>query len=309
MRPKLTYSIFLLALLSAVPPAIAREVITQRDPWEGYNRWMFKANLDVDKVTLKPAAKAWKKVMPQFVQSGFANVFANIAEPWTFGNAVLQGKSDPSLRTLGRFLINSTVGLGGLFNVAGRWGVKRDEEDFGQTLAVWGVPSGPYLMLPGFGPSNPRDAVGRVVKILYEPVNLVIGNEVGTLAGYGETAADFFNTRVKLLSTADPVLEKSDDPYLTARSAWYQNRTYNILDGNVPSNAGDDPFEDDNIAAPAGDAPPPAQPEARNDLQATSDLCVAHDCSSAELDKAMDATRAGVSSKAAVASALESAPR
>jgi phospholipid-binding lipoprotein MlaA len=257
MRLILIASFLVLAAPAFCQPDPATAV-SQKDPWEGYNRWMFNVNTTVDRVTLKPLAKGFKAVAPKFVQSGYANLFSNIAEPWTFANAVLQGKSDSSFRTLGRFLINSTVGLGGLFNVADRWGVKQDKEDFGQTLAVWGVPSGPYLMLPAFGPSNPRDLVGRVVKIVYEPINLVITKEVGSLAGYGETGADFFNTRVGLLSTADPILEKSDDPYITTRSAWYQNRLYNILDGNVPTKAGDDAFEqEDNTAAPT--APPAPQ--------------------------------------------------
>jgi phospholipid-binding lipoprotein MlaA len=249
MRALLTASLFVFATPAFCQPDPAKAV-SQQDNWEGYNRWMFKVNMAVDRATLKPMAKGFKAVAPKFVQSGYANLFSNIAEPWTFGNAVLQGKSDASFRTLGRFLINSTVGLGGLFNVAGRWGVQPDDEDVGQTLAVWGVPSGPYLMLPGFGPSNPRDFIGRAVKIVYEPINLVISKEVSNWAGYGETGADFFNTRVGLLSTADPVLEKSDDPYVTTRSAWYQNRLYNILDGNVPAKAGDDLFEEDGETAP-----------------------------------------------------------
>jgi phospholipid-binding lipoprotein MlaA len=299
MRLILTLSFLALTAPAYCQPEPATAV-SQRDPLEGYNRWMFKANMNFDRVTLKPMAKGFKAIAPKFVQNGYANLFSNIGEPWTFANAVLQGKSEVSFRTLGRFLINSTVGLGGLFNVAGRWGVQQDEEDFGQTMAVWGVPSGPYLMLPGFGPSNPRDAVGRVIKIIYEPINLVISKEVGNWAGYGETGADFFNTRVGLLSTADPILEKSDDPYVTTRSAWYQNRVYNILDGNVPSKAGDDPFEqEDDAGAPAA---PPA-PQANQALQQTSDLCVARDCSPAELDMAMQAARAGSGSDAAVTKA------
>jgi phospholipid-binding lipoprotein MlaA len=294
-----------LSLLSLAIPAYCQpdpaSAVSQQDPWEGYNRWMFKTNMVIDRVTLKPMAKGFKAVAPKFVQSGYANLFSNIGEPWTFANAVLQGKSDASFRTLGRFLINSTIGLGGLFNVAGRWGVQQDEEDVGQTLAVWGVPSGPYLMLPGFGPSNPRDFIGRVVKIVYEPVDLVISKEVSNWAGYGLTGADFFNTRLGLLSTADPILEKSDDPYVTTRSAWYQNRLYNILDGNVPTKAGDDPFEQDGDASTP--TAPPA-PQANQAMQQTADLCVARDCSPAELDLAMQAVRAGSSSEAAVAKAL-----
>ncbi len=304
---RLTLTASLLALLITTPALCQLNpdtAVSQRDPWEGYNRWMFNVNVGFDKVTFKPLAKGFKAVAPTFVQSGLANVFSNIAEPWTLGNAILQGKSDSSFRTLGRFLINSTIGLGGLFNVAGKWGVQKDVEDLGQTLAVWGVPSGPYLMLPGFGPSNPRDAIGRVVKIIYEPVNLVIGKEVSSLAGYAETGADFFNTRVKLLSTADPILDKSEDPYVTTRSAWYQNRTYNILDGNVPTKTGDDPFENDESSPAPVPAPAAPKPQASNDLQNTGDLCVAHDCSPAELDMAIQATRAGASSEVAVALAL-----
>jgi phospholipid-binding lipoprotein MlaA len=298
----------ILPLVLLTTPALGQSashpVVTQADPWEGFNRRIFKANLAVDKVTLKPAAKAWKAVAPKPVQQGLANAVSNSREPWTFINAVLQGKGETSFRTLGRFLINTTVGLGGLINVAGRWGVPQDEEDLGQTLAVWGVPSGPYLMLPGFGPSNPRDAVGRIVKILYEPVNLVIAKEVSSYAGYGQTAAEIFTTRVELLDTADPILADSADPYATTRSAWYQNRTFKILDGNVPVKQGDDPFEDEPGTPPPASAVPP---QANNDLRATGNLCVAKDCSPAELDAAMDAARSGVSSAVAVARAQRGA--
>jgi phospholipid-binding lipoprotein MlaA len=313
MRLILTCSLFALALTSSIlaQEVLAQEattaplVVTQRDPWEGYNRWMFNSNVAIDKVTLKPLAKGYKAIAPQFFQRGFANAIQNTKEPWTFINAVLQGKGDTSMRTLGRFLINTTVGLGGLFNVAGKWGVQKDEEDLGQTLAVWGVPSGPYLMLPGFGPSNPRDFVGRIVKILYEPVNLVIGREVSSLAGYGQTAAELFDTRVGLLATADPILDKSDDPYITTRSAWYQNRTFKILDGKVPTQAGDDPFETDSSnETPAVPVPAPTSQNTHDKLIETSNLCVAHNCSAAEIDKAMDAARNGTSSTLAVAKAL-----
>jgi phospholipid-binding lipoprotein MlaA len=297
----------ILPLLFASIPVLAQtapqQVVTQADPWEGYNRWMFKVNMAVDRVTLKPAARAWKAAAPKPVQRGFGNVIRNISEPWTFGNAVLQGKADTSFRTLGRFLINSTVGLGGLFNVAGQWGVKQDEEDFGQTLAVWGVPSGPYLMLPGFGPSNPRDTIGRIVKIIYEPVDIIVSNEISNLAGYGLTAAEVFDVRVQLVDTADPILEKSDDPYVTTRSAWYQNRPYRILDGKVPAKASDDPFEEDAADAPPTSEPAPPQPQAQNSVRATGDLCIARDCSPVELDAAMDSARAGMGSEAAVSKA------
>jgi phospholipid-binding lipoprotein MlaA len=310
MRLILTVSLLALAAPALGQPA-QHVVVTQQDPWQGYNRWMFNTNLNVDKVTLKPAAKAYKAVAPQFFQSGFANAVGNTKEPWTFINAVLQGKADPAFRTLGRFLINTTVGLGGIFNVAGKWGVQHDDEDLGQTLAVWGVPSGPYLMLPGFGPSNPRDAFGRVVKIIYEPVNLVIGKEVSTLAGYGQTAAEVFDTRVSVLGPAESALKQSDDPYVTVRSAWYQNRTYKILDGNVAAQSRDDPFEaeDDPQTPPAATESPPTAPQASNSLRATGDLCVAQDCSPAELDAAMDATRGGTSSDVAVAQALAGGKR
>jgi phospholipid-binding lipoprotein MlaA len=231
------------ALAETPPKSAAEKVVTQADPWEGYNRWMFKSNMVTDKYTLKPAAKLWKKVMPQPVQKSYGNFFANMSEPWTFGNAVLQGKADTSFRTLGRFMINSTVGIGGLFNVAGKWGVQKDEEDFGQTLAVWGVSSGPYFVLPAFGPSNPRDALGRVVKIIFEPVDILVSDEVNKWAAYGLTAGEVFDVRLQLIDTVDPVLDKSDDPYITTRSAWYQNRPFRILDGKVPAAAGDDPFE------------------------------------------------------------------
>jgi phospholipid-binding lipoprotein MlaA len=309
MRLILTASLFALAApaICQTTATVPKTLVSQEDSWEGYNRWMFNLNLKVDRVTLKPAAKAYKSIAPQFFQRGFSNAISNTKEPWTFINAVLQGKGDPAFRTLGRFLINTTVGLGGIFNVAGKWGVQHYDEDLGQTLAVWGVPSGPYFMLPGFGPSNPRDAFGRLIKIIYEPVNLVIGKEVGKFAGYGQTAAEFFDTRVSLMGPAEIAMEQSDDPYVTVRSAWYQNRIYKILDGNVPAPSGGDLFDEEGEqpAPPAEAETPTAAPQASNDVRSTGDLCVAQNCSPAELDAAMDAARSGMSSEVAVAKALD----
>ena len=131
---------------------------TNADPYEGFNRGVYKFNDTLDRAALKPIAKGYRKVTPGFVRAGIGNVLANLEYPGTFVNQFLQGKWALGFRDTGRFLLNSTLGVAGIFDVATPLGLEKNDEDFGQTLAVWGVPSGPFLNLPLFGPSSLRDA-------------------------------------------------------------------------------------------------------------------------------------------------------
>lgn len=204
------------------------------DPWEPFNRTIWGANQFVDRYTLKPAAQAFHAVAPGFVQRGFANVIGNSEEPWSFVNNVLQGSGQRSSNSFARFAINTTLGLGGLFDIASRWGIESSHKDFGQTLAVWGVPSGPYLMLPFFGPSNPRDAVGIAANFFADPTKLSITRNVGRTIGYGYTGARIFDRRLSVLGPAETVIEQSSDPYVTVRSAYIQRRAWQISNGATP---------------------------------------------------------------------------
>ncbi len=134
-----------------------------RDPWEGLNRRLFATNLVIDKYTLEPAAKSYRAVTPRRLRRGISNMLANMRAPKNVANNLLQGRPLETSKSIFRFAINSTIGIGGFFDVAAKMGVQRREEDFGQTLAVWGVPSGPYLFVPLLGPSTVRDTLGAMV--------------------------------------------------------------------------------------------------------------------------------------------------
>jgi len=136
-----------------------------RDPYEGFNRAMFSFNDTVDTYALKPAATAYRNVLPNFVQTGVNNFFGNLADAWTGVNNLLQGKGEAGMSDVTRFALNSTLGIVGLFDIASEAGLQKHKEDFGQTLGTWGVPSGPYLMLPLLGPSTVRDTVALPLDI------------------------------------------------------------------------------------------------------------------------------------------------
>jgi phospholipid-binding lipoprotein MlaA len=130
------------------------------DPWEGFNRSMYHFNAKFDRYVYLPVVGVYEQVLPDSVQNGISNIFNNLKEIPIFVNSVLQGKAKKASVSLGRFVFNTTIGLGGVFDVLGNGGIPQEDEDFGQTLGVWGVPSGPYLVLPVFGPSGVRDAGG-----------------------------------------------------------------------------------------------------------------------------------------------------
>lgn len=132
------------------------------DPWEGFNRRMYHFNAQLDRYVYLPVVRVYEQILPDVVQQGISNIFNNMKEVPIFVNSVLQGKAKKASVSLGRFVFNTTIGLGGIVDVLGKGGIPQEDEDFGQTLGFWGVPSGPYLVLPVFGPSNVRDAAGIV---------------------------------------------------------------------------------------------------------------------------------------------------
>lgn len=218
----------------------------QEDPFEKTNRSIHEFNMQVDRAVLKPVAKGYRAVTPRPVRSGISNFLSNLREPFTFVNALLQFKPDVAANALGRFIINTTIGVGGLWDQATRLEVYEQREDFGQTLATWGVPSGPYLVIPFLGPSNPRDFVGDVVLFITDPVDIVVTNEIGKEASYGLLGTRVIDVRSNAIDTIDPLLDTADDPYVFMRSAYQQNRAFAISDGKIiPPSEEDDIFGDD----------------------------------------------------------------
>ncbi len=140
------------------------------DPWEGYNRWMYDFNARFDRYLFIPVVKTYQYVLPNFVRTGIHNVFSNLGEFSNFSNALLQAKTSQSGRTLGRLIVNSTLGIGGLMDPATGFGLYHQGEDFGQTLGKWGVGPGPYFILPILGSSTLRDAPSNIIDRLYHPI-------------------------------------------------------------------------------------------------------------------------------------------
>ncbi len=251
-----------LAQTAPVAPALAPEEgavsMSSKDPWIGFNRALYDFNIGFDKISLKPTAQIYRRIMPEKAKTGVTNFIHNLQEPVNFINLLLQGKPGKALSTVGRFFVNTTVGFAGLRDLGTPAGLPRYNEDFGQTLAVWGVPSGPYLMLPFLGPSNPRDFLGFIVEFIGDPMSIAISREVSPWASRAATATRFLDVRQRALLTVDKVLETSTDPYVALRSAYIQRRTFNIADGVEPDAAITvDPFEDEAVA-PSSAATPAA---------------------------------------------------
>lgn len=234
--------IFLTLLLAASLPALAQPEQASElsaahpdDPWEGYNRAMFDFNNVVDHFTFKPLAKGYQWLLPDPVETGIDNVFLNLREITNVFNDILQWRWDQAAHDTGRFLINSTVGIGGVFDVAGHFGLARsDGEDFGQTLAVWGVGQGPYLMLPLLGPSTLRRTVAIPLDLDSLPIAQIPDNDVRN----GVLFVRFIALRAQLLPFEKTI---TGDPYVFVRSAYLQNRQFLINNGVVQ----DDDFGDD----------------------------------------------------------------
>jgi len=221
---------FLLILLLSFP--IFGEEIN--DPFEDLNRDIFIFNEKLDEKLLKPAALTYRKVTPQFARTGVTNFFNNLEEIDTTINQVLQGEIKYAFNDAGRFVINSTIGLFGLIDVASKMGLDKHEEDFGQTLGVWGFNSGPYIMIPFLGPSNPRDLLSRPISSFLSGTFAMEDNDVKiTLVGI-----DALETRERLLDAETLII---GDKYIFVKDAYIQSREYEINNGSTE----DDEFLDD----------------------------------------------------------------
>ena len=199
------------------------------DPYERINRSILTFNLESDKYFLKPIAKGYEKVLPKPIRSGVSNFFTNLWEPMTIVNDLLQGKFAHAGRDTSRFVINTTLGLFGILDVATEMNLPRRKEDFGQTLAVWGVPSGPFLVLPFLGPSNIRDTAGLVPQYLYGDALLYMDSPESLYT----SSIRLVDTRSRLLGT-DELLDIQPDKYIFLKEAYRQQRLNQVYDGNPP---------------------------------------------------------------------------
>ena len=206
------------------------------DPYEKWNRKVFNFNMSLDKHVMKPVARTYIRVFPQWGRNMTRNFLDNIHTPVVLANDVLQGESKRGTVTLGRFAINSTLGVGGLFDVAKtHFKLPEHDEDFGQTLAVWGTGGGVYLMLPLIGPSNPRDLTGRLIDYAFDPMTYV---SWGNLWWVPPTrgAVDLVDARSRNLTVLDDIEKTSIDFYASVKSLHEQNRLGAIRNGKVNPN-------------------------------------------------------------------------
>ena len=193
------------------------------DPLEGINRTIFGFNNVADRVILEPVAKGYKK-LPSPIQSGIGNFLNNLKLPLAAVNQLLQGQGKNAAESTGRFLVNSTVGLLGLVDVAENIGLEQKEEDFGQTLATWGVGDGFYIVLPLFGPSNLRDTSGMVLTMMTDPINAYAVSEGEAWLVPMRTAVNAVDTRSQIIDEVNALRNNSVDYYAAVRSSYYQNR-------------------------------------------------------------------------------------
>lgn len=198
-----------------------------KDPFEPLNRAIYKLNDVVDKILLRPTVKIYRAIIPEIGRKGVRNVLRNLTEPVTFANAVMQGDQEHSFTTFWRFFINSTFGIGGIFDVAELNGLKHRSEDFGQTLGAHGSKAGPYIVIPLLGPSNARDAIGKVVDVATDPFNYIFNKYISG----GRYAASTVDARDSTLDITEEVEKISFDPYATIRSLYHQKRNDDIKDG------------------------------------------------------------------------------
>ncbi|MFO1217721.1 MAG: VacJ family lipoprotein [Burkholderiaceae bacterium] len=231
-----------LAGCAGTPPA-------KGDPFEGMNRAVFAFNEKVDEIVLKPVATGYVKVVPELVRTGVDNVLGNIGDLWSAVNQLLQAKPVAAIEMGFRFVVNSTFGLGGLFDIASDAGLERRSEDFGQTLGRWGLGPGPYLVLPFLGPSNIRDAAALPADWKASPSGLLREPRDSNAT----TAVSLVNTRAKLLSVSRVVDDVALDKYVLVRDGYLARRRNLVYDGDPPEEPESEP-EDDAASGAAKDA-------------------------------------------------------
>ncbi len=223
----ITFTLLLTACSSSIDP----ETGQRNDPLEGFNRAMWKVNYEyLDPYIAEPLAKGWRDYVPNPVKTGLVNVANNLDEPASFVNRLLEGEGEKAMIHFTRFWFNSIFGLGGLIDFASLTDdlkLENGRRTFGDTLGTYNVPTGPYVMLPGYGPATPRQDLGRLVDGTYPVISLL--TTPWTFAKWGVQSID---SRASLLDQ-DSILKQSQDPYVTFREAYFQNLEFKVKDGNT----------------------------------------------------------------------------
>lgn len=263
----------LAACLAAPGVAAAQEA--QGDPWEDVNRNLFAVHESVDQAVLEPVARGYRAITPRPVRQGVLNFLRNLRGPVIFANDVLQGEIGRAATTAARFGVNTTVGIAGVFDPATSMGLDRHDEDFGQTLAVWGVDSGPYIFVPLLGPTNVRDGAGRIVDIAFDPLTWAEFDEVDELR-IGRTVMGGIATRELVLDTVDDIRRDSVDPYVTIRTSYgllresaIQNGATDVQDLPEFEEIDEQPASNQPDAGASGDNPQQMQPKEDSPLGVT----------------------------------------
>jgi phospholipid-binding lipoprotein MlaA len=225
---------------------VAITEVAKRDPWERTNRQIFHVSTQIDRYALSPVTNVYRTVLPAEPRRAIANGYNLLQEPTNLGNALAQGKIKSAFRAVDRILINGTLGLV-VADHASAIGLVEQEHDFGQTMAVWGVPSGPFLMLPFLGPSTVRDGAGFFTDFLLDPVDLLQNRLLSFEERMIWLGVRVLDIRSGLRDKGEQLLQGAADPYATTRAAWLQLRRYQIFDGNLP-----DADEDRDIPPPPG---------------------------------------------------------
>lgn len=237
---------FLIGACATPPPKsdfeAYRDYKQVNDPLEPLNRGILKFNRAVEKIIIKPATIVYRTLIPKPARRGISNFLFNLETPVILFNDILQGNPRRAWVTTKRFFVNSIVGVGGLIDVAKKWGLPRHDEDFGQTLGTYGIREGPYLVLPIFGPSNPRDLVGMIGDILMDPVSWFLRAKNADTLRLTRTVVDGLDTYDRHLEDIESLERTSLDYYAALRSAYRQNRASKIRNGAPPEF---DEFEDD----------------------------------------------------------------
>ena len=229
--------LFLILLIFSTNITFSNSEEVNNDPWENLNRKTHNFNMTLDDYVIRPIAETYDFIIPEFVQTGFSNVFDNLGAPVSAANNLIQFKPVGFITETSRFILNSTFGIFGLFDVASRLGIKERNEDFGQSLGHWGFASGPYLVIPFFGPSSARDGFSLAPDYYLRPDLVRFEDNKSDLALNGLSVV---NLRAGLLSISDL---SGNDQYSFYRDAYLQRREYEINDGKIDDSLFDDEFD------------------------------------------------------------------
>ena len=229
--------LFLILLLLSTNLTFSNSEEVNNDPWENLNRKTHNFNMTLDDYVIRPIAETYDFIIPELVQTGFSNVFDNLGTPVSAANNLIQFKPVGFITETSRFILNSTFGIFGLFDVASRLGIKERNEDFGQSLGHWGFASGPYLVIPFFGPSSARDGFSLAPDYYLRPDLVRFEDNKSDLALNGLSVV---NLRAGLLSISDL---SGNDQYSFYRDAYLQRREYEINDGKIDDSFFDDEFD------------------------------------------------------------------